>query len=47
VKLGASLAALGERDAACATLAEVDKRYPDAGGAVQNRLAAERQRAGC
>ncbi|MCT8268093.1 tol-pal system protein YbgF [Afifella sp. JA880] len=47
MKLGIALAALGEKDAACATFDEVGRKYPDASGALTNRVAAEAKRAGC
>jgi tol-pal system protein YbgF len=47
LKLGMSLAALGEKPAACATLAEVEKRYPQAGATLLSRVEAEVGRAGC
>jgi tol-pal system protein YbgF len=47
MKLGMSLAALGEKPAACATLAEVSKRFPQATPALLNRVGAEADRAGC
>lgn len=46
-KLGASLAALGEKEAACATLAEVHRRYPGASEALMGRVRDEEGRAGC
>ena len=47
LKLGMSLAALGEQSAACATFGEVGRRYPDAGAALTNRVGEEASRAGC
>ncbi|MBZ8135359.1 tol-pal system protein YbgF [Afifella sp. IM 167] len=47
MKLGVALAALGEKDAACATFDEVTRKYPNASGALSNRVASEAQRAGC
>jgi len=47
VKLGVSLAALGETQAACGTLREVERKYPDLGATVKAQVAAARQRAGC
>ncbi len=47
MRLGMSLAALGEKDAACGTFAEVQKKYPDAGGPVLNRVTEEARRARC
>jgi tol-pal system protein YbgF len=47
LKLGMSLAALGERDDACKALTELDSRYPSANDNVKQRAAKERQRNGC
>jgi tol-pal system protein YbgF len=47
LKLGMSLAALGERDDACKALTELDSRYPNANDNVKQRAAKERQRNGC
>jgi tol-pal system protein YbgF len=47
LKLGTSLAALGEREAACATLAEVGRKFPAASPALMSRVDAEETRAGC
>ncbi|MBO6717565.1 MAG: tol-pal system protein YbgF [Rhizobiaceae bacterium] len=47
LKLGVSLAALDQRDVACATLAEVAKRYPQASTAVLERTKVEQARASC
>lgn len=47
LKLGMSLAALGEKSAACATFGEVGRRYPDTSPALTNRVNAEADRAGC
>lgn len=47
LKLGMSLAALGNKDTACATLREVGKRYPDASKAVQTKSASEQKRLAC
>ena len=46
-KLGMSLAALGEKGAACATLAEVGRKYPGASQALISRVDAESARIGC
>ena len=43
-KLGMSLAALGEKGAACATLAEVGRKYPGASPALMSRVDAEAAR---
>lgn len=47
LKLGMSLAALDNKDTACATLREVGKRYPDASKAVQNKAISEQKRLAC
>jgi tol-pal system protein YbgF len=47
MKLGVSLSALGEKTAACATLAELGKRYPQASEALTSRVRDEEARAGC
>lgn len=47
LKLGMSLAAMNQRDVACATLAEVAKRYPKASPAILQRAKDERSRASC
>jgi tol-pal system protein YbgF len=47
LKLGMSLAALGEKDAACATLGEVGRKFPDASAALMSRVHGEEERAGC
>ncbi len=47
LKLGVSLSALDNRDVACATFAQVSKKYPKAAPAVMERVAAEQAKAGC
>lgn len=47
LKLGMALAALDNRDTACATYREVLLRYPDADGAVKDRVAVEQGRMSC
>ena len=47
LKLGVSLSALGEKPAACATFAELGRRYPRAAESVMSRVRDERNRAGC
>lgn len=47
LKLGMSLAALDNRETACATLREVNKRYPNASKAVKGKVAAEQSRLSC
>lgn len=47
LKLGMSLAALDNRDTACATLREVGKRYPNASKPVLTKVASEQKRLSC
>lgn len=47
LKLGASLNALGAREQACATLAELDRKFPNAGSGVRQGVAREQKRARC
>ena len=47
LKLGVSLAAMNQRDVACATLAEVSKRYPQASPAILDRAKQEQAKASC
>lgn len=47
LKLGMSLAALDNRETACATLREVNKRYPNASKAVKNKVSSEQSRLSC
>jgi tol-pal system protein YbgF len=47
LRLGQSLAALGSNDQACATFAEVGKRYPTAAPAVKKSVEREMQKAHC
>jgi tol-pal system protein YbgF len=47
LKLGMSLAELGEKVQACASLAEVAERFADARAAVRERAVQERDRIGC
>ena len=44
---GVSLAALGERDAACATFSEMENKFPDASPILSDRVARETKKAGC
>lgn len=46
-KLGTSLAAMGQRDVACATFAEVLQRYPQTSDALRERLKQEQALASC
>lgn len=47
LKLGMSLARLGKKNEACASFDELDRRFPDAPGNVQQYARTERQRIGC
>jgi tol-pal system protein YbgF len=47
LKLGVSLAALDNKDVACATFAQVSKKYPKAAPALVERVSAEQAKAGC
>lgn len=47
LKLGMSLGALDNKDTACATLREVNKRYPKASPAVKAKVTSEQSRFGC
>jgi tol-pal system protein YbgF len=47
LKLGMSLDALGEKDKACLSYAQLEKEFPDAPAQIQQALARERSRAGC
>jgi tol-pal system protein YbgF len=47
LRLGQSLAALGERDAACASLAEVGRKYPRASVSVKQGVEREQKRVRC
>lgn len=47
LKLGMSLSGAGERDTACRTFAEVDRRYTALPDAVKGRLAEEKTKAEC
>lgn len=47
LKLGMSLAALDNKDTACATLREVNKRYPKASPAVKAKVTSEQSRLAC
>jgi tol-pal system protein YbgF len=46
-RLGQSLAALGEKDAACAALAEVGRKYPRAPAGVKQGVDREQKRVRC
>lgn len=47
LKLGITLSALGQTDAACATFSELGTRFPQATQSVVQRARAEQQKAGC
>lgn len=47
LKLGVSLAGMQQKDVACATLAEVARRYPDASAQVKGRVKEEQRKAAC
>ncbi len=47
LKLALSLEGLGEKEAACATYREVEKKYPSAGGALMAKVADRKSKAGC
>ncbi|AWN38289.1 tol-pal system protein YbgF [Methylobacterium radiodurans] len=47
LKLGVSLNALGAREQACATLAELERKFPSAGPGVRQGVAREQKRARC
>jgi tol-pal system protein YbgF len=47
LRLGQSLAALGEREAACATLGEVLRKFPRASGGLKTSVEREQKRARC
>ena len=47
LRLGQSLAALNQKEAACATLAEVGRKFPKASASVKRGVAAEQKRVHC
>ncbi|GHC76713.1 tol-pal system protein YbgF [Limoniibacter endophyticus] len=47
LKLGVSLAGMKQKEVACATFGEVDKRYPKASAALKARVTQEKTTAGC
>jgi tol-pal system protein YbgF len=47
LKLGMSLAALGQKEAACSTFGELKAKYPKAPETVRDEAKAERKKAGC
>lgn len=47
LKLGVALAAMGDRERACQTFAELARRHPDAPAPIRQALSRERAAAGC
>jgi tol-pal system protein YbgF len=47
LKLGMALAAMGDRERACQTFAELGKRHPNASAPIRQALAREKTAAGC
>lgn len=47
LKLGMSLAAMGDRDKACQTFAELTKRHPNAPAPIRQALSREKSASGC
>ena len=47
LRLGQSLAAMNQKEAACATLAEVGRKFPRASAGVKRGVAQEQKRAHC
>jgi tol-pal system protein YbgF len=47
LKLGVSLSALGAKDQACATFAELERKYPTAAASVKQGVEREQKRARC
>jgi TolA-binding protein len=47
LRLGQSLAALGEKEAACASLGEVARKFPRASAAVKQGVEREQKRGRC
>jgi TolA-binding protein len=47
LRLGQSLAALREKEAACATLGEIPRKYPRAAANVKQSVEREQKRVGC
>jgi tol-pal system protein YbgF len=47
LRLGQSLVALNQKEAACATLAEIGRKYPRASAGVKRGVAQEQKRAHC
>ena len=47
LKLAMALARMDQREEACATLAELDQRFPQADDAIRNEASVERRRLTC
>ena len=47
LRLGQSLAALKEKEAACAAFGEINRKYPKASNGVKQGVAREQKRVGC
>ncbi len=47
LKLGMSLAALGQKDAACSTFEELNDKFPDMHDHLRNQAKGEADKAGC
>jgi tol-pal system protein YbgF len=47
LKLGMSLGAMGDRERACQTFAELDRRHPNASAPIKQTLVRERSAVGC
>ncbi|HTO91439.1 MAG TPA: tetratricopeptide repeat protein, partial [Candidatus Sulfotelmatobacter sp.] len=47
LRLGQSLAALNKKEAACATLSEVNRKYPKASASVKRGVTQELKRVHC
>jgi tol-pal system protein YbgF len=47
LRLGQSLAAIGQKEMACASLGEVNRKYPRASASVKRGVAAEQKRVHC
>ena len=47
LKLGVSLSALGAKDQACATFAELERKYPSASASVKQGVDREQKRVRC
>jgi tol-pal system protein YbgF len=47
LRLGQSLAAVGQKEMACASLGEVERKYPRASGSVKRTVTQEQKRIHC